>query len=67
MSQPVLYLFIVVPVNAASGLDVLQGDSHPKTAVLEAGTSHPHVGFERQDFPWFRKSTGLTSGLPVQL
>lgn len=67
MSQPVLYLVIVVPANAASGLDVLQDDGHPKTAVVEAGTSHPHVGFERQDFPWFHKSPGLTSGLPVQL
>lgn len=28
-----------VPTNAASGLDVLQDYSHPRTAVVGAGTS----------------------------
>lgn len=40
---------IFVPTNAATGLDVLQDYYHPETAVVGAGTSHPHAGFEHQD------------------
>lgn len=67
-----------VPTNAATGLDFQRDYYHPETAVVGAGTGHPHIVFQGQDlritngFSWIPRehrpilrTASTITGLPV--